>query len=273
MGSQQSSEQHNKLNVFLTSHDGKVTEYNNLGIGAKELSSYKGVKTDFALSSEKGEQATKDSSNFLNNHTLQNDQTQTQTHTLSKPNELIEVTFFWKDKGEDVFITGSFAGWKQWFMLEKQGDVFFRKLQLPREKHYFKFIVDKDWRCADNYNKETDDKGNLNNMVDLTYIESPKKKDKNKIDNSQKNMKIPNTKVKLKPNDCGSYSEIYPERSGLNTETPIIPSCYTNNFDINNFSFQNKIGKPSYINLSYKEIYCNSNNSTAEISLPPHINM
>lgn len=271
MGSQQSSEQHNKRNAFLTSHDGKTTEYHNLGIGGREMSSYKGVKTDFGLSSDKGEQVTKESTNFHNN-TMTADQTQ--NHTQTKPEELVEITFIWKDSGNDVFITGSFAGWKQWFMLDRQGDVFVRKLQLPRGKHYFKFIVDKDWKCGDNYNKETDDKGNVNNTIDFTFIESPKGKDKAKLDPSQtSNQKTVVLKKKTKPNEMGSYSEIYPERSGLNTETPVIPSCYTNNFDINNFSFQNRIGKPSFINLTYKEIYCNSNSSTAEISLPPHINM
>lgn len=280
MGSKQSSEQNSKKNALLIPYEGKNTEYNNIEIGGKNHSSYNGVKSDFGLSSEKGEQTTKDSTYFQNGSNTKNKLNQSQTkisnQVESKAKDLVEVTFIWKEKGNDVFITGSFAGWKQWFMLEKQGDIFYRKLQLPKEKHYFKFIVDKDWKCSDNYNKEVDYTGNVNNSVDLTYVESPKTKEtqrngESSLKNIQKLKAI--TKNKLKSNNNGSYNEIYPERSGLNTETPIIPSGYINNFDINNFSIQYKIGNPTYINLSYNEIYCNSNNSTSEISLPPHINM
>lgn len=265
MGSQQSSEQHNRRHNIIAGYDGRATEIQNMETN-RDLSSYKGVKTDFGMSSDRGEDITQESTRIQ--------QTVTDTTVNSTQKDFVEITFVWKEPGNDVFITGSFANWKQWFMLEKQENgIFYRKLQLPKEKHYFKFIVDKDWKYSTNYETISDEKGNINNVVDLTYININNSTVKKNTSNQANISKPTELKKKKLVKENNSYSEVYPERSGLNSDTPMIPSCYTNYFDLNNFSFQNKIGKPSFINLNYKELYCNSNNSTAEISQPPHINM
>lgn len=267
MGSQQSSDQRSKKNNLLSNISAKNPYENaNMEFGGKDFSSYKGVRTDMEMSSSgKAESNTKDT----------NTPQSQQTNTVS--NELVDVTFFWNQGGNDVFITGSFAQWTQWFMLEKKNEVFYIQLQLPKEKHFFKFIVDNQWICSNNYEITYDDKGQPNNVVDLKNLVFTSKQNDNS--QQQNDTKIQNTKkVKKNPQitkipQQNSYSEIYPDRSGLNSETPMIPSSYTNKFNLNNISFQSKIGKPNYIDLDFKELYSHSNSSTGEISLPPHINM
>lgn len=270
MGSKQSSEYQTKRNQFINNIDGKTIDViNDL---SKEYSSYKGIKTDFGTLSEPDE--TLDTTN--KNQTKP--EIKTQNQNLNNP---IDINFVWDGTGVDVFVTGSFVGWKQWFLLEKQGDIYHRKIPLTKEKHYFKFIIDKEWKCSENYETVCDENGNVNNFIDLTNImtNDPKpqrkgtayrKESKQSKDNSEIYQTTNSNTRKMTDN---SYNEIYPERSGLNADTPQIPNSYTNKFNLNNLSFQNKIGKPSYINLNYKDIYNHTNSSASEISLPPHINM
>lgn len=277
MGSEQSASKKSKQNKNNILGDSNV----NYEFGGKELSSYKGVKTEYAVSSDNGEDITKDTVNSKN-YFLDPISTNEKPNEKNSKNETegIEIMFVWKEGGNDVFITGSFAGWKQYFMLDKKDDYYYRKIVLSKEKHFFKFIVDKEWKCSNNYESISDEHGNINNFIDLTNMGFGF----NELDNSNKQAKTPNQNKKdqqsknalKKPrnaDDYNNYSEIYPDRSELNSETPLIPSSYCNKFSLENNSFQYKIGKNKYIDNLFIEDYYYSNNSSNEICKPPHINV
>jgi len=259
MGSQQSLNQNNSTNKNNNNNNIKITtniEDKKINKNRdKDYSSYKGIKSD----NDKGVSSEDDM--------IEDPYTNKNINNSNQNNQIVEIIFYWKEGGNDVFITGSFALWKQYFMLERQGDIFYRKINLNNEKHYFKFIVDKEWKVSSYYDKVYDDKGNISNVIDLSNMNKSNQNSKN--EQSNKNLKS----QKIVETDPNSYNEIYPERSVLNSETPLIPTAYSTKFNLNNTSFQKRLGQPKFINLNYQEHYNNSNNSTSEISLPSHLNM
>lgn len=184
--------------------------------------------------------------------------------------DLVETIFTWKGQGSEIFVTGSFSSWKQWFTLEKLGDSFNTKLLLSKEKHSFKFIVDKQWVCSSLYQSQFDDKGNLNNFIDLTKSTEEEVQSNAKKYRSKKliarDLKVSHT----------SYSVWMPDRSYLNSKTPVIPYNYLEEFSISSLSEQNMKGKKQYV---YKDIrpnfnkYSICNASSCPISSGPLVNM
>lgn len=229
----------------------------------RDYSSYKGIRSET------------DSYNIMK-ATNEN----TSSHSEAQPAEsldLVETTLTWKEGGSEVFITGSFSNWKQWFTLDKVGDSYNLRILLPKEKHYFKFIVDKQWVCSSFYQTQQDDKGNLNNIIDLTKVAEEEKPKAKKIRSKQF---IPKEKKNRAVSDASqnSYSESKPDRSNLNSETPVIPCPYLTEFSINCLSSQKKNEKKQYVNKDkYIRVgssdYHNCNTSASPISPGPHVNM
>ena len=147
--SQISSSERPNNNEFFSSYYTKNIDH-------KDNSSYKGIKT------------TTESENETFGSSMR-----TMPDSKRESKTLVEYSFYWKDGGNDVYITGSFSNWKSWFKLEKIGENLFHiKLLLPKDKHYFKFIIDKEWKHSSYYNSEVDEKGNTNNIVDLSTLSS-----------------------------------------------------------------------------------------------------
>lgn len=227
----------------------------------REYSSYKGIRSE---------------SDSFHVKKCTNEETESRRSDFppESQNELVEVTFIWKEGGNDVFITGTFSDWKQWLSLEKIGDSFRLKILLPREKHLFKFIVDKQWVCSKNYSSETDEYGNTNNFIDL----NAKKEEKPKKEVIRTAPTERSRKQSLPSQNADSFSEVKPERSDLNTDSPAIPGSYEHNFDINDLSVQEKKGKRHYLNWeSEKRMgdhqYDSCNKSMKTIPSKPHVNM
>jgi len=255
MGSQASSGHANKL--LLTS-----VNIDRIDATMKDFSSYKGIKSS------------SHTSGFYNNT---NDQSKTSTSLSNKSKgDLAEIVFIWKGISKEVYVTGTFSNWKQWFILENKGDgSFSRKIILPKEKISFKFIVDGIWCISNDYLTEIDSKGNINNIIlplnDKAISEKLEKDKKKKL------------KGKPKPVSCDSYNEIIPERSNLNTIAPDIPCDYISNIDLDNivemksncgniFKFdclELKLSKLNFRNKIYS--YCNC--SSVNISTCSHIYM
>lgn len=259
--SQQSSE---KPKEFLHNfHDKSRFEDN------KDTSSYRGIRSENTSFEKEESSKTRSVSN------------------ASDKNNLTEVTLKWTNGGKEVFVTGSFANWKQWFTLEKQGDIFCRKILLPKEKHYFKFIVDKEWKYSTSYETQSDEKGNVNNFVDLTKVSNRKGTGPNTTstnNTTNEGGKSPNNfkkDIKRKKPDIttlGSYSDLKPERSGLNSDTPLVPCSYSNAFKIDNMSNQEYKGNRNFLRCDSHapagEVqYSNCNMSSGSIGIPPHVNM
>ncbi|KAK3841463.1 MAG: hypothetical protein J3R72DRAFT_491361 [Linnemannia gamsii] len=82
---------------------------------------------------------------------------------------LVAHTFRWRSGGGVVKVTGSFDNWGESIVLKKvpyiqdQSEIV---LDLDRtQKTLFKFIVDGQWRCTDEFPTEYDSIGNLNNVL------------------------------------------------------------------------------------------------------------
>ncbi|KAF9090830.1 hypothetical protein BGX23_005665 [Mortierella sp. AD031] len=78
-------------------------------------------------------------------------------------------TFQWKNGGSVVKVTGTFDNWAESIVLKKvpgnqdQSEII---VDLDRsQKTLFKFIVDGEWKCTDEYSTEYDSIGNLNNVL------------------------------------------------------------------------------------------------------------
>jgi len=81
---------------------------------------------------------------------------------------LYGIEFSWNYEGNEVFIAGSWSNWKERIRLDGNKRVW---VQLPRGLHRYKFIVDNKW-CYDVLRPyDTDDCGNVNNVIRVPYGE------------------------------------------------------------------------------------------------------
>lgn len=83
-------------------------------------------------------------------------------------NNTIPFEIVWVQGGENVFITGSFTGWRKMIKLTKETDEKFSiKLKLPVGTHRFRFIVDNELRFSDYLPTATDQMGNFVNYIEI----------------------------------------------------------------------------------------------------------
>ncbi|XP_077253658.1 phosphoglucan phosphatase LSF1, chloroplastic isoform X2 [Tasmannia lanceolata] len=80
------------------------------------------------------------------------------------------VNFIWNNgcrEGEDVYLVGDFtANWKEPIKAtHKGGSRYEAELRLPQGKYYYKFIVGGQWRHSTTLPTETDERGNINNII------------------------------------------------------------------------------------------------------------
>ncbi|CAJ2503014.1 Uu.00g104080.m01.CDS01 [Anthostomella pinea] len=75
--------------------------------------------------------------------------------------------FKWDHPATEVYVTGTFDGWKKTEKLEKVGDHFEKNVTVPdaSEKIFYKFVVDGDWVTDHTAPKEADESGNENNVL------------------------------------------------------------------------------------------------------------
>ncbi|KAK6070247.1 carbohydrate-binding module family 48 protein [Seiridium cupressi] len=80
----------------------------------------------------------------------------------------LSVAFTFRDHpASEVYVTGTFDGWKKTEQLEKIGEHFEKQVQLSdaSKKIYYKFVVDGNWVTDHTAPKETDESGNENNVL------------------------------------------------------------------------------------------------------------
>jgi len=83
-------------------------------------------------------------------------------------NNTIPFEIVWVQGGENVFITGSFTGWRKMIKLTKESNEKFSiKLKLPVGTHRFRFIVDNELRFSDYLPTATDQMGNFVNYIEI----------------------------------------------------------------------------------------------------------
>lgn len=215
-------------------------------------SSYQGVRTETTDSNKKSKSGGSTTSEKYSERKEAQDQK-------------IPTLFEWKEGGNMVYITGSFCGWTQFFIMAKEPSGSFQlTLDLPKGFHQYKFKVDNEWRFSDHYPKITNN-FNINNCIDTTNVvipnEKPKKARTEDKDNQQK--------AKLYREQ---YLNYYPEKNELNTFAPPIPLNYNPTYNIHNASRQNMFGK-KYLNIRLERNLLSGNNSSKTISPPLHVNL
>ncbi|KAI8096403.1 uncharacterized protein BX664DRAFT_257039, partial [Halteromyces radiatus] len=73
----------------------------------------------------------------------------------------------WSQGGNNVYVTGTFNGWKHKIKLIQSTHDFSTVLDLPLGTHRLKFIVDDEWKCSNDMETATDPDGNLVNYLQV----------------------------------------------------------------------------------------------------------
>ena len=199
--------------------------------------------------------------------------------------ELVPFKFEWREnesnskKELEVIITGSFLNnWEQCIKMEKnpETNIYEYYTTLPKEKHFFKYIINNRWLCSDLYPTTKDESNNINNFIDLTnYNISSTEKNILTVENienekpKKKNKK--NKKFEKKINDGGGYGLKFPLNKDLNVTAPVVMLHYKEKLLLDNQSNQSKFGNINELNLEYNNNTCyNENNSYKNIFIFPH---
>ena len=175
-------------------------------------------------------------------------------------------TFTWEEGGNDVKLIGSFSNWKDTYEMKKdvKDNVYKISLPLNNEIYYYKFIVDGEWKYAQNQQTKKDNDGNINNFLDLTNFfmnfsqsqtsnEPPQKKSKKSIKKKKSN------KLNIKKKKIKSKKEIT-EFGTENIDKNHMTEPHNNNtigkpFNLNNESKQDKIGNQKFYDFNQRNFY------------------
>ena len=196
-----------------------------------------------------------------------------QENEKEKEIEKIKTLFEWDGGGQEVYLTGSFCDWKQFFKMDKNDNgKFSLVLDLPRGFHQYKFKIDEKWEFSKNHLK-FEENGNINNYIDTTDyqnedenklieedknkksdnnknktiekeekkgIEKPEEKNNIKVNNKSPGKKKKKNKKRLSSthsvnflNSQNNYTIYYPLKSELNIKPSTLPSLYKAHFILN----------------------------------------
>ena len=185
--------------------------------------------------------------------------------------------FEWKGNGKSVLLTGDFLdNWNGIKVMIKnnENDVFEKVVYLTKTKHQFKFIVDDNWICSGQYPTMHDERGIMNNFIDLKNYNPPESLIKNeeskriKAYNEQKEKEKKYINKYYKTNEYEMKSLIFE----LNSKPPKIIEHYRPGFDIDYQSNQSKIKskkKKKYLKFKEKNTLT-ENNAYKKILTCPH---
>ena len=217
---------------------------------------------------------------FSTSQNTQNDENSIKTLSIKESNEKkYPFKFEWKGNGKSVLLAGSFLdNWNNIKVMVKNNntETFERVIYLPKTKHQFKFIVDNKWICSNQYPTVADERGNINNFIDLTnYIppenllneEKKKKGELNQINLLNQSTTANNKNINYNKNN--DYTTKMPSIGELNMIPPNIIKHYLPKFDINYQSNQKKIGKKNYLKYKEKNLM-DENNTYKKILVFPH---
>mmetsp|Transcript_60510 Transcript_60510/g.143868 ORF Transcript_60510/g.143868 Transcript_60510/m.143868 type:complete len:236 (+) Transcript_60510:373-1080(+) len=88
----------------------------------------------------------------------------------------VPVPFRWHHgAGREVYVVGSFSNWQTKIRLtrEPDSDSYGTVVQIVPGIHQYKFIVDGEWRCAQDQPRCLDSVGNENNCIEVEEAEAP----------------------------------------------------------------------------------------------------
>jgi hypothetical protein len=192
--------------------------------------------------------------------------------------ERFPTVFQWDGNGNNVYLTGSFCDWHQFFEMKKLEDPnnkdnikFFLTLFLPKGIYQYKFKIDDQWKCNSNFPTCSDKNGNINNIVDLTK----QKRDDGTTDFSTSHV-TSRLELKFEELKNSNYSQLLEKENTSNNNEYLstnenneisedIPVEYNyNDFNFDLLTNQKKIGINNFLgekernilsdNYSYKSI-------------------
>lgn len=183
--------------------------------------------------------------------------------------------FEYKGNGKSVLLAGSFLdNWANIKVMVKnsKNDTYERVVYLPKAKHQFKFIVDNKWVCSDQYPTMPDERGIINNFIDLTNYVPPENLLKDELikklgRNEPEKMNKDNKEINNKNNDYTSTK--MPRFNELNMIPPNIIQHYIPRFNLNYQSNQNRIGRKKYLKYTERNLKT-ENNTYKKILVFPH---
>ena len=145
----------------------------------------------------------------------------------TKKSNYANVWFRWNFGGDKIFLVGSFTGWKEHLPMEKNGDEATKILKLERKEHYYKFIVDGDWRFAPDQQTVADHNGNINNIIDLNDLkDADEEEEEEEEEEEDKGSEIGNQAAHKQEDTClpmNGYNQEIPKISEFTQEPPIMP--------------------------------------------------
>ena len=192
---------------------------------------------------------------------------------IEKKDDRVPYKFEWKEGGNKVTITGSFlTNWTVFIDMVKNPETGFFEfnINLPREVHQFKFIVDNIWKCSINYFTTNDGNGNVNNVIDLTnYIPPEDEKEIEMEKEAKSQIEFLKRENEIRKRINYEFNCCFLDEDDMNIEAPIIPSCFKKNFNINCIYRSSDIGKKKYLNYIQNNIL--SDNCYKRISKLPHV--
>ena len=178
----------------------------------------------------------------------------------------IPVTFEWDKGGNNVYVTGNFCNWNQFFLMKKDKDGKFNlKLNLPKGIYQYKFKVDEEWEYNDKF-PTCNENGIINNYIDTNNLwnepkiieERTNTGNSTNITDNYEFSKI-SKKSFLKSKNCSYlkqkiYSNYMPNKDELKEKIPELPIQYKSCININLFSNQNNIGNKKFFRITEKNI-------------------
>jgi len=187
----------------------------------------------------------------------------------------VPVTFEWDSGGNNVYVTGTFCNWKQFFLMKKEENgKFVLNLNLPKGKYQYKFKVDEIWKFNDKF-PTINENGNINNIIDTSNLEiaSENMEGKETRENTTNTENYENSKSKkyLSKSKNNSfirqktYSNYIPQKNEF--QRKVITMSFKSKSCLN-FS-QNKIGDNKYMNVHEKNIL-SDNISYKKIDIVPN---
>lgn len=205
--------------------------------------------------------------------TSQNTQMEENSPKSIKKEKTYPFKFEWKGSGKSVLLAGSFLdNWNDIKVMVKNNntEIFEIVVYLTKTKHQFKFIVDNKWICSRQYPTIPDERGIINNYIDLTNYSPPENllKSEQKKKYEAKNL---NKKKNKDINDYynSGYNTSLALKCELNMIAPAIIEHYTPNFCLEYQSNQNFIAKKKYLKYKEKNLMT-ENNTYKKILVFPH---
>ncbi|CAG9335501.1 unnamed protein product [Blepharisma stoltei] len=174
---------------------------------------------------------------------------------IRDPN-IVTYTFKWNNGGKEVSIVGAFNDWKEIIQMERRGNEFALDVLLKRDTVYdYKFLVDGEWRFANEQPIKRDPMGNVNNWIDTNAL--------NEEEDGTLTAKNPE-----------KYSQdFYADLTTMDPDPLPLHLCYVLANHSGSFDYRQKDTVPSNspIHLTNAELAGENNLPVNELPIPSHV--